>query len=281
MATETTSTSAKAWAPDVPGIAPTEAVPDALILATSTVAGQVEGDAPSVRVQYVDDDTAGFVPEGDPIPEGDPDLAEVLVFTGKVAKLVRLSREQWVQDNASGLLSESVRRVVTKAANAAYIAQAAPTPPAVTPPAGLLNVTGITDGGAIAANLDGLIDLQAAIGDLEGNPTHLVLSHSAWGSLRKFKDESTSERNLLGAGTEDTVPSLLNIPVLVSSAVPANTGLMIDRTAVVSAVGDVMVAQSEHAYFTSDSIGLRCTWRFGANLVHPERIGKFTVTPPA
>ena len=61
----------------------------------------------------------------------------------------------------------------------------------------------------------------------------------------------------------------------------AGTGLVIDKSAIVSAVGEVMVAQSEHAYFDSDSIALRCTWRFGANVVRPDRIGKFTVTAPS
>ena len=56
---------------------------------------------------------------------------------------------------------------------------------------------------------------------------------------------------------------------------------MVDRTAVVSAVGDVEVAQSEHVYFGSDSVALRCTWRFGQNVVRPGRVGTFTVTPPA
>lgn len=281
MATETTLTSAEAWSPHVTAVAPSEAVPEALILQTSTVAGSVEGDAVAVRVQYVDDDDAGFVAEGATIPEADPDLAETLVFTGKISKLVRLSREQFVQDNAAGLLSESVRRVVTKAGNVAYIAQAAPVSPAVTPPAGLLNIDGIEDGGAVASDLDALIDLQATIAGNDGNATHIVLSPTAWASLRKFKTATDEATNLLGAGTEDTVHALLNLPVLVSNAVPANTGLMIDKSAVVSAVGNVMVAQSEHVYFAADSIGLRCTWRIGANVVHPERIGHFTVTAPA
>ncbi len=56
---------------------------------------------------------------------------------------------------------------------------------------------------------------------------------------------------------------------------------IVDRTAIVSAVGPVEVSQSEHVYFASDSIALRCTWRFGANAVHPNRLGKFTVTAPA
>lgn len=280
MAVETTVTSAKAWAPDVT-IPASDAVPDALILATSTVAGKVEGDAVAVRVQYVDDASAALVAEGDVIPESDPDLAEVDVLTTKVAQLIRFSAEQWNQPNASDLMSESVRRAVTRRGDLAYIAQAAPVAPAIRPPAGLLNVAGILDSGTVAGNLDALVDLQASVAAVDAEPTHWVLSPTAWASLRKIKRQTGSAESILGVGAADAVPFLLDVPVLVSPAVPADTGLLIDKAAVVSAVGDVMVTTSEHAYFASDAIGLRCTWRIGANVVKPERIGKFTVTDPS
>ena len=278
MATETTLTSARGWSPDVTGIAPEDAIPDALVLLTSTVAGHVEGDAPAVRVTYVDDAEADFVGEGEDIPEADPDLAEVLVYTGKVAQLIRLSREQWVQDSTSGLLSSSVERAVTKRANLAYLAQVAPTPPAVTPPAGLLNVSGIVNGGAVATNLDALVDLVATLEDNDGTPSHWIMSSTAWAKLRKLKTGTGLASSLLGAGTSDTAKMLLDLPVLVTPAMTASTGMLVDKSAIVSVVGDVMVAQSEHAFFTSDSIALRCTWRFGQNVVKPNRIGKFTVS---
>jgi HK97 family phage major capsid protein len=280
MATETTVTSPRAWSPDASSFAPLDVIPEALILVTSTLAGSVEGDAPAVRVAWVDDATADFVAEGAVIPEADPVLAETTVYTGKVSQLVRLSREQWGQDGAAERLSESVARAVVKRANEAYIAQAAPTAPAVTPPAGLLNVSGILNGGAVATSLDKLVDLFATIEGNGGTPTHIVLSPVAWASLRKFKTATGSAAGLLGAGTNDSVKMLLDVPVLVSPAVPAGSGLVIDKTAVVSAAGEVQVATSADAYFTSDSIALRCTWRFGANLVRPNRVGKFTVTAP-
>lgn len=57
---------------------------------------------------------------------------------------------------ASKLLADSVRRAVTKAAIIALLAQAAPVGPAVTPHrAGLLNLAGLENGGAVAADLDG------------------------------------------------------------------------------------------------------------------------------
>ena len=276
MATETTLTSARGWSPDVTGIAPEDAIPDALVLLTSTVAGHVEGDAPAVRVTYVDDAEADFVGEGGEISEADPDLAEVLVYTGKVAQLIRLSREQWVQDSTSGLLSLSVERAVTKRANLAYLTQVAPGV-GQTPPAGLLHVPGIIDGGAVGTDLDALVDLAAMLEDNGGNPTHWILSSTAWATLRKIKTGTGLASSLLGAGTSDTVKMLLDLPVRVTPAMTASTGMLVDKSAIVSVVGDVMVAQSEHAYFSSDSIALRCTWRFGQNVVEPNRIGKFTV----
>ncbi|WP_143965388.1 phage major capsid protein [Gordonia zhaorongruii] len=279
MATNTTGTSASSWSPDVRAILPADAVPEALILQTSSVAGVVEGDAVACRVPWVNDATAGFVAEGAEISEAAPELAEATVFTGKLAELVRLSREQFVQPNAAELLSQSVSRAVTTAANLAYISQVAPVSPAVTPPAGLLNVAGIVDGGDVDASLDALVDLLAELA-VNGGHTEaqtIVLSPTAWAELRKLKIGTGSNQSLIGAGTHDAERFLLDVPVIVSAAAPTNTGLVIDKSAVVSAVGTVNVQQSDQVYFTSDSIGLRATWRFGASVVHADRIGKFTV----
>ena len=58
----------------------------------------------------------------------------------------------------------------------------------------------------------------------------------------------------------------------------ANTVLVVD-SAVLSAYGQVQVAVSEDAYFTSDSVGVRATWRFGQKIVDIARVVKLTVTP--
>ncbi len=280
MAVETTRTSARAWSPDLHSFVPRDVIPDALILQTSIVAGAVEGDAPSVRVPYVSDATAQFIAEGAEIPESDPSLSEVLVFTGKVSQLIRLSREQWSQDGAGDLLSESVRRAVTTRANVAYLAQAAPAAGSSTPPAGLLNIAGVVNGGVIGADLDKLADALAAIEGANGTATHIIASPTAWSYLRRMKTASGAATTLLGAGTADVERRLLGVPVLTSPAVPTDQLLVLDRTSVVSAVGDVKVAVSEHTYFSSDSIALRCTWRFGQNLVRPDRVVKLTTVQP-
>lgn len=281
MATETTLTSAKAWSPDVSAFVPGEVIPEALILQHSTVAGRIEGDEPVLRVAFVDDAEATFVAEAAEIPEADPALSEVLVVTSKIAQLVRLSREQHVQPGAANELSESVRRAVVKKANAAFLTQPKPTSPAVAPPAGLLNISGIVNGGAVAANLDGLVDTLATLEANGGTPSGIILSPTAWASLSKFKAGTGSEVGLLGAGTEAAQRQLLGVPVTVSNALTGANGIIVDRTAVASAVGDILVAQSDQAYFSSDSVALRATWRIGWNLVHSDRIAKFTVTAPS
>lgn len=277
----TTSSTPEAWSPSITYFPPEEAVPDSLVLTTSTVAGSIEGDAPSVLVPWVDDAEAGFVTEGDAIPEAQPTLSEAAVFTGKVSQLLRLSREQFAQQGAAQLLSNSVARAVTKAANAAFIAQPAPSAPAGDPPAGLINTEGILTGGEVGTDLDELADLFASIEANGGTVTNLIAAPDAWAALRKIKVGTGSAQSLLGAGTTDAQRTLLDVPVVTSAAVPAGTLIAVDKTAIVSAVGQVQIQQSEHVYFASDSIGLRCTWRFGATVTRPERIGTLTIAAGA
>ena len=276
MAINTTNTP-RAWSPDIHVFEPGDVIGDALVLTHSTVAGQIEGDEPVVRVAYVDDAAADFVAEGAEIPEDDPTLSEATVATGKVATLVRVSREQYLQSGAAGMLSDSMRRAVVTRANEAFISQPAPSGGAVTPPAGLLNVDGLAEGSEVGDNLDPLIDLVSQITADGGHPSGVLLSPQAWGALQKIKTGDGSAQGLLGAGAGASQTSLLGLPVAVSPAVPAFNGMVIDKGAIVSAAGKVQVASSDDVYFSSDSVGLRVTFRFGATVVRPERLGVFTV----
>lgn len=273
----TTTDTAKAWSPDITAFAAQDIIPEALVLTTSTVAGSIEGDEPAVRVAYVDDADAQFTAEGADIPEAEPTLSEVLVHTGKVTLLVRVSREQWQQNGTANVLSDSARRAVLKKANEAYLAQVLPTAPAVTPPGGILNHPGIQNGGTIATNLDALADAFTLVELEGGSVTNILAAPDSWGALRKLKKGTASNESLLGAGTEDADKRILNTLVQTSNAVPSGTIALLDRSAIVSAAGQVQVATSEHAYFGSDSIALRVTFRFGQNLVRPKRIVKLNL----
>lgn len=274
---ETTVNSTEAWSPDLVAFKPADVIPEALILRASTVVtDQLEGDAPAARVPWVDDAAADFTGEGTVIPEADPALSEATVYTGKVSQLITVSREQYGQHSTAELLAGSTRRAVTNKVNQAFIAQEAPAS-GNTPPTGLLNTSGIVAGGTISANLDPLADL---VGTLETNgatPGLIVANPSAWADLRKLHTTDTSNESLLGAGTDDMQRRLLGIETVTSPAVPAGTLLVVDPSAVASAVGQLQVATSEHAHFSSDMIALRATWRVGWAVQHADRLGHVSV----
>lgn len=278
---ETTISSAEGWRPNiVSAYSPDDALPDAVILQVATQGGVIEGDAPSLLVPYVDDADAAFVAEGQPINESDPGLAQVAVFTGKVAQLVSVSREQMNQPGASQRILTSVQRAVTRKANAAFISQPAPAAPATTPPAGIMSQAATLDD-QVTGNLDPVADAVGVIEEDGGQATHILASPTSWSALRKMKAATDSNTSLLGAGTDDADRRLLGLPVLTTPAVPANTILVVDKAAIVSAVGAVLVAQSDQYLFGSDSLAVRVTWRFGAQVVKPARLVSLTVAPAA
>ena len=69
------------------------------------------------------------------------------------------------QTNTAAQLSQSVSRAVTRRANLAFVAEPAPTGPAVAPVAGLVNIADVVEGGDVSGSLDELVDLIATLQD--------------------------------------------------------------------------------------------------------------------
>lgn len=275
--TETTSSAAFGWRPDVSVFQPADVVRESLYLTCTNVSGRIEGDEVAMHVAYCDDDDATVVAEAAEVPESDPALSEVVVYSSKISQLIRLSAELYSQVGTADQLAQSVSRALVKKSDSLLVSQAAPTPPANAPSTGLLATAGIVNGGAVSGDLDGLVDLVAELQANGSNPTHVLLGVDAWAELRKLKVGSAYNQSLLGAGTVDSPVMLLSLPVVVNREIPALTGMVIDRSAVVSAVGPVSVATDMSVYFTSNSVALLALWRVGHNVVRPDRIGKFTV----
>ncbi len=277
MTTQTTSTAAFPWRPDLSTFAPQDVLPGAVIFSASTVRGRIEGDAPSLRVAYIVDDTAEFVAEGDEIDEGDPSLNEALIYTRKFAQLVRLSREQFSQLGTPDQLAASVARSMTIKADSAFLTQTTPTSPALAPVAGLTNTAGLVTKSGVATDLDDLVDLEATLRQNLAVPSLWVVAPDTWAALRKLKIGSSYNSTLLGAGTDDAEPRLLSLPIVVNNQMPSKTGLLVDPMAVVSAVSDLTIAVSDQQYFTSDSYGIRATMRTGHVVPRPNRLGLFAM----
>jgi len=276
MSTLMTTNSARAFSPDVQWIQPLDAIPTALLLQCATHVGTVEGDAPAVRVGYITDDNAAFVNEGAIIPASEDKLDEILIYTRKLAKLSALSKEQAA--TATEGIGTTLQRAITRGADAAFVNQAPAAAGATGVGPGLLHTVGATTlDAAVLENLDPLVDLIAELETNYAKPSHILMAPKTWAAMRRIKALPGGAASLLGAGTNDAVPLLLGLPVIVTPAMPVGKGIVLDKSDVAAAYGEVEMALSEHSLFARDSIQLRATWRFGWMPVHPERLGIFDI----
>jgi len=279
MTFTTTTNATEAWRPNISVHSADDVIPDALVMQTSTVSGAIEGDQPTVRVAYVDDAEADFVAEGEVIPESEPELAEAVIRTGKVSVLIPMSREQFSQENTDKRIAVSVARAVTTKANVAYLRQPIGEGEGWHAPQGILTNTGLVVGDNVTTSLDPIVDVLATVMANGAVPSHILVDPFGWAYLRKLKTAKDANVSLIGAGVTEALPMLFNLPVIVTPAMPNNSLAVLDQSAIVSAVGQVQVAISEHAYFAKDSIAARCTFRFGAALMRPDRIGVLNIGP--
>jgi HK97 family phage major capsid protein len=242
-------------------------------LQVSAKAGNVEGDEPAVRVPILSlEDAPDYVAEANAIDESDPDDSEVVIHTGKLGLLVPVSREQLGIEDTATLLSDAVRRALIRKANRAFLAQTAPTPPAVTPPAGILNqgITSINTSIQTAQSLDPVVDAVAAIEDAGGVASHVLASPQSWAYLSKLKDGN--DIPLLGAGTQAGPRSLLSLPVLVDRDVTDWSLVVLDRNAILSVYGQILIARSDDYGFNRDVVYIRATWRAGQQVSDVDRV---------
>lgn len=280
MATATTMTTAKAWHPDLIAVPAVDAIPSALILNISTKVGVIEGDEPAVRVPLMTMGEAAVVQEGQEIPESSATLAEMTFKSVKIGALLKLSREQYVQDGAAVNLAAGLGRAIVDKGDKQLLNAPAPLPDATgwTAPTGLLATPGLTDGGKISGSLDALVAAVAGVITAGGTPSHIVMAPDAWVAVRQLKVATGSNQPLVGADMPltlradgSTAVTLLGLPVVVSNAMPSKTILIVDKSDLFSVYSDVMVDVSDQAYFTSDVMAVRGIWRYGAGFGHPNR----------
>lgn len=274
--TMTTTGSAEAWRPNVISeFDPDDMLKEALIVTAATRAGTVEGDEPSLLVPYVSTDpAAGFVAEGELIPLADVGASQIVVTTDKVAVVTRVSHELTSHPKAAERIAKSLRRSITAKADAAFITNASD-------PTGLLAIAGINTagdlGGATDPNLFAAYDAVAAIEDDGGQATHLLVNPLDWAELCKLPEGTGSNKSLLADVHNAATRSLAGVPVIVHSAITAGTALMLDKSEVVAAYGQLLLARSDDAFFQNDAVAIRATWRIGWNIVRPNRLQKLTI----
>lgn len=241
-----------------------DTLPDLLLPQMSLVAGSIEGDEPSLRVIYVDPTNlnADFVAEGAAFDESGDVLSETVISTDKVGALVVVSNELHRNGTDSGL-ADGMIRAITHKANQAFLNNASA-------PTGVLNDTAITDGGYLGTDLDSVYAAVYGVMGTGVQADYILASPDAMVSLSALKTGTGSNQSLVAA------PEVAGLPVTVSADLPAKTILVGSRTAVVSAVGDVILAKSEHAAFARDGLAFRVSLRTGWAVQRGDRIVKIS-----
>lgn len=262
----------------------TEVVPEALLLnpAVATIAGEIEGDKPMVRVPYIKTDpVATFVAEGAEIPDGGGMLDEVTLTTGKLALLIQRSNESTTFNMPSQLIAAGVSRAIVNQADAALLTNAkASDSEQQNGPVGLLNIDGLTALTRAATDIvDAVADAKATIGAKGATPTAVIVGYGMEAALRKLKD--TTGKALLIDPTRADALTLHGLPVIVNKAMPDKTLFVVAAAEIVAAAGPVKLNASDAAVFNRDSVQQRATWRIGYKPIHADRLVKITVTEGA
>ena len=266
----------KAAFPDSTLVDPGNSIPNALILTQSLPSGTIGGDEQTTRIAYVNDDPeAEYVAEGNEIPSKDPRITELLVYTRNVGLITVASNESYKNNGVPEMLGTSLARAITDKADKAFLSDPAPAS-GQHGFTGLINTPGIIDAGNITDSLDPIIDAIATIGTNRGTPSTIIAGYDSWAYMLKLKDKNG--KSLIAPDVANSpTPSLYGIPVVLTSALTANSVLIIDRTQIVSALGSVSTAVSSERYFEKNSVGIRVMFRFGFGVVRPNRIAKLTV----
>jgi len=264
------------WRPNVVStFDPDDQIPEALIITCTSRAGEIEGDAPRVLVPYVKTDAAAdFIAEGAPIPVTAGAYDQVAIDTHKVSVLSTFAREVLEQPQAATRIVNSMRRSIVRKADQAFLSNASG-------PAGLLTTAGIVAGGDIGGSVGpdiyALYDAIAAIENDGGQATNLLMNPLDWAKLARIPMGTGSNVSLLADAHNGAERILGGLPVTVHPSVTVGKAIVIDKSEVVSAYGQLHLDRSDHAFFANDAIAIRATWRIGWAAVRPSRIVKLTV----
>lgn len=275
------TTPTKAAFADTNLLPPEEVIREAIALnpycATPTVT--INGDAPRVRIPYVETDpTAGVVAEGAEITQTSAALNEIEIATHKVALTIPITNEALTYTDATKLVSTSAANAVTNKVDAMFLSAAADS--AAGTPAGLAKLDGLTTETVTdLKDLSPILTVLSKITDNGGEPSALVMRYSVWARLMALT--AKDGRPLIAPDvTSSAEPRLFNVPVIFSSYAAADTVLALSAKDVFVSASQVEAAVSKDALFTYDSSVMRLVMRFGYGLAHPERIGK-VVLPAA
>lgn len=226
---------------------------------------------PSIRYPiWESDPTVAWVPEGEEIPQGAPDLDEIEVVPSKVAGLFVASNEL-MSDGSPQAINQIGRGLVRQLATSVDAAffSSLPSPA----PQGLESISPV-EIDADAGNVDWA---EAA---LSAAPVDTFVAHPADAlSVATLKEAAGSQRGLLQSDpTQPAVRTLAGVPLITSRHIEPGTVWCINKDAARLVLRqDATVVADESAYFTSDRTALRAVMRIGFGFTSPNDIVRVTL----
>lgn len=275
MALYTTTTNVSGITPDDIGqlvVQPVER--ESIAIQTATV---VTTSSTHYRVPLVTaDPSAAWVAEGAEITPSDATIDEIDIAPPKLAGLTIISRE--LADDSSPAAQEIVgqglaRDIARKLDQAYFSAVASPAP------AGLTTVVGFGDtatGGTAWANLDAFSEAISDAEQVGAQLTAFVANPADALAISKLKDETGSNRPLLGVDPSvATKRSIQGITLWTSPYVAAGVVWGIPQARVQVVMRDnTRLEVDRSVFFTSDRVAVKATMRVGFAFVHPAAIQK-------
>jgi HK97 family phage major capsid protein len=255
-------------------------------LIAESVAGQVLTAVQTASREYripivTTDPSASWTAEGAEITVSDAEVDELEVTPSKLAALSVISRE--LANDSSPAAADTIGAGIVRDLSR-KVDQALFTATTTNGPGGLPGVSGVStvSAGASYANVDAFSDAVYTAADFNANVTAWVTNPATAKALAKVKEQTGSNKPLLGP--DPTVPGrrqILGIPLLTSPyvtttnnvvwGISAQYGYMVVRE-------DAEVESDKSVFFTSDRIAVRAVMRLGFGFPHPAAMVKIATS---
>ena len=235
--------------------------------------------SPTFRVPLVTEDVAaGWFAEGAEITEQDPGTDELVITPRKIAALTVISNELANDSSpaAQEVVGRSIARDIARKLDQAYFgSEVGEAPPGIEDVVGV----GTVAAGAAWSDLDPFSEAIYA-SDAEGREiSAFITSYSDALVLAQLRDQTDSNRPLLGDPIEGTRRQVLGVPLFVAPTIPTGTVWGIPRdVAMVVRRTDVNLVVDRSRYFERDSVGIRATMRVAFGFPHAAALQRISLT---
>jgi HK97 family phage major capsid protein len=253
-------------------------------LMQQSIAAQVSTVIPTnshdFRVPIVSaDPTAAWTAEGAEISASDPTITELLVSPKKLAGLTVISNELASDSSpaALGVVGDGLVRDLKRKLDAAFFGNTV-----TNGPNGLGSLTTtVIDAGDTWTNLDAFEGAKSAAETLHTELSAFVTSPATALILANLKEESGSNKPLLGNDpTSPTSRVIGGVPLYVSPDVGANIVWGIPKAhSLLVYRQDASVVTDTSVFFTSDRVAVRATLRASFGFTYPLGFVKINITP--